>query len=181
MIKLLYYNHAHAAGSQRGRINTLVEIIELQTVINAPAETCFRLSLSIDLELEAARSFDVAAIGGVTSGSIGLGERVTWKSKQFGITVCHTSEITRYNSPNHFRDEMVRGIFRMFAHDHYFTAQPSQTVMRDVVRFCMPFWLMGRLSEQLFAKPRLLMLLRRRNELIKKNAEGLSADNGTDQ
>ena len=58
--------------------------IELTTLIHAPVETCFQLSLSIDLELEAARAHHLRAVGGVTSGIISAGQRVKWKTKQFG-------------------------------------------------------------------------------------------------
>jgi hypothetical protein len=52
--------------------------IQLSTIIDAPIEVCFHLSLSIDLELSSARKYEIKAVGGVTQGSIGLGERVTW-------------------------------------------------------------------------------------------------------
>ena len=48
--------------------------IELITLIDAPVETCFRPSLSIDLELKAAEAHCIRAVGGVTSGVIGAGQ-----------------------------------------------------------------------------------------------------------
>lgn len=74
--------------------------IQLTTLIHAPVETCFQLALSIDLELEAAKAHNLRAVGGVTSGA---GQRVKWKTKQFGITVSHVSEITGFQEPLFFR------------------------------------------------------------------------------
>jgi len=42
--------------------------IDVTTVINASVEAVFRSSLSIDLELSAARDYGIRAIDGVTSG-----------------------------------------------------------------------------------------------------------------
>src|ERR1700691_123533 len=97
--------------------------IELITLIEAPIETCFQLSLSIDLELEAARAHHIRAVGGVTTGVIGPGQRVEWETRQFGFTMSHMSEITEFQRPLFFRDRMVKGIFKSFQHDHSF--QPA--------------------------------------------------------
>lgn len=60
------------------------------------------------------------AIGGVTSGSIALGETVTWRARHFGIWFTMTSRITSLERPNRFVDEQVRGPFRSFHHEHVF-------------------------------------------------------------
>ena len=146
--------------------------IELTTLIEAPAQTCFQLSLSIDLELEAAKAHDIRAVSGVTSGIIGVGQRVGWKTKQFGITVSHVSEITEFQQPVFFRDTMVTGVFKSFQHDHFFQSLgANKTEMRDLLRFSMPVWLMSIISERLIMRPRLTHLLLVRNSLIKETAQ----------
>jgi len=150
------------------RMNT----IQLITLIDAPVETCFRLSLSIDLELKAAEAHCIRAVSGVTTGVIGAGQRVGWKTKQFGITVSHVSEITGFQPPLFFQDSMVQGMFKSFQHDHCFKPMGiNKTEMRDLLRFSVPFWLMGILSERLIMRPRLIHLLLQRNSLIKETAE----------
>jgi len=145
--------------------------IELITLIDAPVETCFQLSLSIDLELKAAKTHHIRAVNGVTSGIIGAGQRVKWKTKQFGITVTHVSEITGFQQPLFFQDSMVKGMFKSFQHDHFFKPLgANKTEMRDLLRFSMPFWLMGIVSERLIIRSRLLHLLLLRNGLIKDTA-----------
>lgn len=147
-------------------------IIRLSTIIDAPIEACFHLSLSIDLELSAERQYEIKAVGGVTKGSIGLGQRVTWKTRQFGIWVTHTSEITRLQSPTDFQDAMVHGLFRSFKHDHFFRrVNPNRTEMRDELHFSMPVYLLGTITERLLVKRRLTYFLTARNALIKQTAE----------
>ncbi len=147
-------------------------IIEATTIIDAPAEVCFHLSLNINLELYAAHQYGIKAIGGVTTGTIGLGERVTWKIRQFGIYMTHTSEITRLEAPTYFQDAMVRGLFRSFHHDHFFRSlNPHSTEMRDELHFSLPTYLLGGITERLLVQRRLTQFLAARNALIKQNAE----------
>jgi hypothetical protein len=47
----------------------------------------------------------------------------------------------------------------------------NKTEMRDSLRFSMPIWLMGAVSERLIMRPRLIRLLQLRNNLIKDTAE----------
>ena len=82
------------------------------------------------------------------------------------------SEITGFQEPLFFQDSMIKGMFKSFQHDHFF--QPlgvNNTEMRDLLRFSMPFWLMGTISERFVIRSRMLHLLRLRNSLIKETAE----------
>ena len=85
------------------------------TRIGAPVEVCFRLSLTIDMEVQAGREFGLRAVDGVTTGQIGLGQRVRWKARQFGVPVSHTTEITRVDEPVFFEDTMVSGHLHVFS------------------------------------------------------------------
>jgi ligand-binding SRPBCC domain-containing protein len=145
------------------------------TNIAAPIEVCFRATLNIDLELLAGEDHKIEAVEGVTSGVIGAGERVTWRTRQFGLWIKHTTEITAMNEPVYFQDSMVKGLFRSFRHDHFFRSiDPTTTEMRDDLRFSMPIVLMGLISEHLFVKRRLATLLEKRNEVIRRYAETLA-------
>jgi len=147
--------------------------IGVTTLIKAPIENVFRSSLSIDLELSAAKEYGIKAVGGVTTGTIGAGERVTWQVRQFGMWVSHTTEITGFREPFYFQDSMVKGLFRTFSHDHFFRSLgPRETEMRDEMSFSMPLFLAGKVVELLFVKRRLRGLLDRRNQAIRAEAEG---------
>jgi ligand-binding SRPBCC domain-containing protein len=154
--------------------------IEAINLIDAPIEACFGFSLSIDLELAAGISYGIEAIGGVTTGTIGPGERVTWRAKQFGVWVKHTTEITRYEAPAYFQDSMMQGLFRFFQHDHFFRSiGPRRTEMRDQIRFGMPVLLLGMITERLVVKRRLTAMLLQRNTLIRQHAEAEGRQHST--
>jgi ligand-binding SRPBCC domain-containing protein len=147
-------------------------LLSATTVIAAPIELCFRSSLNIDLELLAGKDYQIRAIAGVTTGIIGARERVTWRTKQFGLWITHTTEITAFQEPVYFQDSMVKGLFSKFEHDHFFRVlSPAKTEMRDEVRFSMPVLLTGPIAERLFVKVRLATLLRKRNDAIRCHAE----------
>ena len=94
--------------------------IELKTEIKAEKEIVFDLSRSIDLHKISTEHTNEEAIAGKTSGLIGMNETVTWRAKHFGIYQKLTSKITEYNRPNNFTDEMQKGAFSEFKHEHHF-------------------------------------------------------------
>ncbi|MBZ5600431.1 MAG: SRPBCC family protein [Acidobacteriia bacterium] len=145
--------------------------IEVTTVIAAPIGRCFDLSRSIDAHMASTGWIGERAIAGVTAGLIGADQEVTWRGRHFGINVTHTSRITAYDRPRYFQDSMVRGMFRRFCHDHYFTVQDGQTVMKDVMQFEAPFGLAGRLIESVVLARHMRSLLARRNQYLKRIAE----------
>jgi hypothetical protein len=56
-----------------------------RTMIDAPPDVVFDLSLDIDAHLASMARSGERAIAGVTTGQIGLGEEVTWRARHFGI------------------------------------------------------------------------------------------------
>lgn len=145
--------------------------IELTTIINAPIDRCFDLARSIDLHKLSTAGTEEEAIAGVTSGLIGLGEQVTWRARHFGIRQALTSKITAFDSPVHFRDEMVKGAFKMIRHDHRFETSGDKTFMRDRLLFESPGGMLGLMFNKLVLEKYLRNLLIRRNQMIKEVAE----------
>jgi ligand-binding SRPBCC domain-containing protein len=146
--------------------------IELTTTIPAPIQRCFDLSRSIDLHMASTDFTGERAIAGVTSGLIGSGEEVTWSGRYFGFRITHTSRITVFESPTHFQDCMVRGMFRSFCHDHYFETYEGNTLMKDVMEFEAPLGPLSKLVEILVLARHMRRLLERRNRCIQQTAEG---------
>ena len=145
--------------------------IILETLINAPVEQVFTLSLSIDLHKLSMAKTNEEAIAGRTSGIIQEGENITWRAKHLGVTQKLTVKITKVEKPNYFRDEMVKGAFKSMAHEHVFEAKGNQTLMIDVFEFESPFGPIGRLFNALFLTDYMRKLLIERNEVIKRVAE----------
>ena len=145
--------------------------IELSTRINAPIGRCFDLARNIDLHMESTKHTGEHAIAGRTSGLIEPGETVTWRARHFGIRQTLTSKITDFGRPNFFADELVKGAFKSFRHEHRFHVQNGQTVMKDVFAFESPLGILGRLVNWLVLKKYMTELLIKRNEVIKAVAE----------
>jgi hypothetical protein len=94
----------------------MVTLVET-TVIHAPIGRCFDLARSVEVHLagNVHSGESAVAIGGVTSGLIDLGQRVTWRARHFGFWHNLTSEITAMDRPASFQDTMVSGIFQIHA------------------------------------------------------------------
>src|SRR5881628_756221 len=113
--------------------------IELTQEVDAPVSRCFDLARSVLAHAHSTAFSGERMVGGSSTGLLQLGDEVTWEARHLGLRQTLTSRITEYEPPRHFRDVMVRGVFRDFAHDHYFQATPRGTVVRDVIEYEAPF------------------------------------------
>ena len=143
-------------------------VIELKTIIRAPIERCFLLSLSVDLHMLSTKWTDEKAIAGITSGVMKMGDTVTWRAKHFGIYQKLTTIISAYQCPNYFVDEMVKGAFKKIYHQHIFHPHADGTAMTDLFDFEAPF---GFISNGIL-KNYMTKFLEQRNRTIKEIAEG---------
>ena len=112
------------------------------------------------------------AVAGVITGLIRLNESVTWKARHFGVWQKLTSEITEFKYPDYFVDEMVKGAFKSFRHEHYFKEKENNmTEMIDKFSYESPLGILGSLADKLFLKRYMTDLLDKRNQTIKEVAE----------
>lgn len=145
--------------------------IELKTEIKAKKEIVFDLSRSIDLHKISTEHTNEEAIEGKISGLIGANEWVTWRARHFGIYQNLTSKITKFERPDFFVDEMVKGAFKSFRHEHHFKESEGFTVMIDYFEYKSPFGFIGKFADTLFLKNYMENLLEKRNHTIKEFAE----------
>ena len=145
--------------------------IKLQTDIKADRNIVFDLSRSIDLHKISTERTNEEAIAGKTTGLIGMNEYVTWRAKHFGIYQKLTSKITEYDRPKYFADEMVKGAFAEFKHEHHFVESHSGTLMTDYFDYKSPFGILGKLADRLFLIKYMTELLAERNRIVKEFAE----------
>ena len=66
---------------------------------------------------------------------------------------------------------MIRGAFKRFDHDHFFTADDHGTRMRDVFDYAAPLGPLGWLAERLFLTRYMRRFLVARNRELKAVAE----------
>ncbi len=144
---------------------------ELETLIAAPPEAVFDASLDVDAHVASMADSGEQAVGGVTSGTMGLGETVTWRAKHFGIPWKMTSKITEIDAPRRFVDEQLRGPFQKFRHEHLFESVDAGTRMVDNIEFDAPFGVLGDLTEKVILGGYLQKLIAERNDFLRDKLE----------
>lgn len=145
--------------------------IRLETRIKADINIVFDLARSIDLHTVSASQTNEEAIAGKTTGLVEFGDSITWKAKHFGVTQKLTSRITVVEKPTYFADEMVKGAFKRFTHDHYFSQENGIVLMKDLFDYKAPLGLIGKLADLLFLEKYMTDFLDKRNAVIKEFAE----------
>ena len=145
--------------------------IHLTSFIAAPVDRVFNLSRSINLHQISTTDTNEKAIDGVINGLINKNETVTWQARHFFKTRRFTSKITEMQSPGLFIDEMIKGDFKSYRHEHHFKATDNGTIMIDLVTFESPYGTIGKIANSLFLKSYLERLLKKRNAVIKDYAE----------
>ncbi len=143
----------------------------VETLIDAPIERCFSLSLSIDAHTKSMGPSAERAVAGVTSGEIGPGESVTWQARHFGVPLRMTSVISEYESPIRFVDEQTRGPFARWWHEHRFEVSGRQTRMTDRIEFEAPCGFLGKIAERVVLERYMKRLIVQRNLWLKQHLE----------
>ncbi|PBI84247.1 hypothetical protein BSF41_43460 [Flavobacterium sp. ACN2] len=147
--------------------------INLTTKINASKQIVFDASRNIDIHQQSASPTKEKAIEGVTSGLINLDETITWRGKHFGFYITHKSRITAMNFYDYFVDEMEKGKFKSFKHEHFFEEENGFTIMKDKLQYETPFGIFGKLFDILFLEKHLTNFLLERNKVLKAVSEKL--------
>jgi len=150
-------------------------VIVIRTRVAAPPSRCFDLARDVNAHERSTAASRERAVAGVTSGLLGLGDEVTWEATHFGVRQRLTSRITEFDPPKRFVDEMVRGAFRSFRHEHQFHAIDGETEVVDIFDYTAPLGPLGRLADILFLTRYMTNLLRDRNAYLKRAAESAPA------
>jgi ligand-binding SRPBCC domain-containing protein len=148
-----------------------VPIIVLRTRVAAPPSRCFDLARDVNLHERSTAASRERAVAGVTSGLLGPGDEVTWEATHFGVRQRLTSRITAFDPPHRFVDEMVRGAFARFRHEHQFVAVEGGTEIVDTFDYTSPLGPLGQLADRLFLVRYMTRLLRERNAYLTRAAE----------
>jgi ligand-binding SRPBCC domain-containing protein len=146
--------------------------LDLITDIAAEPDVCFDVSLDVGVHVAASPTERI--VGGVRSGRMRLGQEVTWSARHFGVRWRMTSKIVAYERPHLFVDEMQRGPFGRWRHQHILETTSYGTRMIDHVSFASPFGPLGRLVDALVLERYMTRLLREHNAHVRAVAEGIA-------
>lgn len=147
--------------------------IELTTLINAPIEKCFDLSLSVNLHTSSTSHTKEFVLEGRKDGLFEEGETVTWRAKHFGVWQNLTVKITEVKRYDYFIDEMVKGAFKSMKHVHSFENKDGITIMKDVFEYETPLGICGKVFDKVILERYMTKFLKIRNSVIKSTAETL--------
>ena len=100
-----------------------------------------------------------------------LGDEITFEAVHFGIRQRLTSKITEMEPPLHFVDQMQKGAFRSFRHQHHFETRNGATAMKDIFGFEAQFGILGSIAERLFLRCFMCRFLDKRNTHLKSVCE----------
>jgi ligand-binding SRPBCC domain-containing protein len=83
----------------------------------------------------------------VTPGRIQIasGANIKYRIRLHGIPLKWTTEIRTWDPPHRFSDAQLSGPYSMWHHTHTSRSENGGTRMNDVVRYRLPFGILGRL------------------------------------
>jgi len=143
----------------------------VETELLGSADACFELSLSVDAHTASMKGSSERAVAGA-SGTMALGDTVTWQARHFGVRFRMTSAITAYEHPSRFVDEQVHGPFHRWWHEHTFIPQEQErTLMIDSVEYEPPFGPVGAIVDRAFLGRYMRQLIQARNTWLKHTLE----------
>jgi ligand-binding SRPBCC domain-containing protein len=88
-------------------------------------------------------------IQAMSSGAVSTGTEIRYRLRLHGIPIFWRTGIRQWQPPYRFVDVQRSGPYKLWHHTHRFEAHGSQTRMIDIVRYRLPFGLLGRLVHTL--------------------------------
>ena len=93
-----------------------------------------------------------------------VGTLIDYRIRLRGIPMRWQSEITEWQPPHRFVDEQRHGPYRLWIHEHTFTAQDGGTLATDTVQYAV---LGGAIVQRLFVASELKRIFDYRNTALK--------------
>jgi len=99
--------------------------------------------------------------------ALGEGVRINYRIRVGGLPFRWRTRIVSWNPPHDFIDVQDAGPYRMWRHEHRFTAQEGRTIMEDRVSYAPPLRMISWLVNRWFVAPRLRDIFRYRADIIR--------------
>ena len=141
-------------------------------LIDAPINQVFDAERNISLHTNTQEHRGERAVDGVTIGLIDLNQEVEWEAIHFGLKQRLRVRITHMEKPRYFRDEMIKGAFASFSHEHHFReVAPNRTEKKDVLDIVAPLGPLGYIAERIFLRRYMTRFIREKNATLKRIIE----------
>lgn len=99
------------------------------------------------------------------------GFRIKYEIKWLGIGLSWLTTITEYDPGKRFLDVQTRGPYAVWEHEHRFEEVDGETIMRDRVRYQLPFGILGSIVHRLIVRRQLERIFDYRTQRIRKMYE----------
>lgn len=96
------------------------------------------------------------------------GTTIDYRIRISGIPFRWRTLISEWEPPYRFTDEQIRGPYRMWIHQHTFTAVEGGTLMKDKVQFLSPGFFLEPLVNRLFVEHRVKAIFAYREKIMKE-------------
>ncbi|MEO8822041.1 MAG: SRPBCC family protein [Ginsengibacter sp.] len=87
-------------------------------------------------------------------------------SPLFKIPLYWRTEILRVNKPYSFTDRQAKGPYKLWEHTHTFIEKGNGILMKDSVKYGLPFGVLGRLAHSLIVKKKLAHIFDYRKQIL---------------
>lgn len=95
------------------------------------------------------------------------GQVITYKvSPLLGIPLNWMTEITHVEHLKMFVDEQRKGPYKIWHHQHLFTETEGGVLMKDIVHYELPMWILGDFAHVLFIRKQLNDIFNYRKKVI---------------
>lgn len=96
------------------------------------------------------------------------GTIIDYYIKIFSLPIRWRTIITNYEYPSQFIDQQLKGPYSFWHHTHTFEETENGTIIKDQIRYVVPFGLLGRILNYLWIKRDLKNIFEYRKEKIKE-------------
>jgi ligand-binding SRPBCC domain-containing protein len=96
------------------------------------------------------------------------GFSIKYEIKWLGIGLSWTTAITEYQPGRKFLDVQTKGPYALWEHEHTFKEINGQTLMKDRVRYALPFGILGSIVHRLIVRRQLEHIFDYRAKRIRK-------------
>lgn len=126
--------------------------LERESVINAPIEKVFDFfskAENLNIITPPQLKFDIITTLPIT---IKEGTIIDYKIKISGLSFKWRTKIAEWEPHHRFVDIQMKGPYKMWVHEHTFTAKGSSTIMKDKVNYISKGWFLEPLIQRFFVR-----------------------------
>jgi ligand-binding SRPBCC domain-containing protein len=150
-----------------------IHILERIQRIDLPVERAFAFygdALNLERITPPWLAFEVTTPGPI---EMGVGTLIEYRLKLHRVPVRWRTRIEAWEPPRRFVDVQVRGPYSLWEHTHTFEEdEPGATIIRDRVRYSIPFGPLGELADRLLVRRDLKQIFDYRRDAVARELGG---------